>query len=98
MLGIFVPLTLLSVISLLIFNVSNGISTITQYPTLAYCLANVCSLMIAYVSLIPIIRSSLPPMAGLILVDIIAYIATIPSLMALANSMLNYTAKAILNT
>jgi hypothetical protein len=68
MLQVFVPLTLLSVISLLIFNQTNGISGNSTFTTLAYRLVSVCSLLIAYVSLIPVIRASLPPMPGITLV------------------------------
>lgn len=68
MLQVFVPLTILSIIGILIFNQTNGISTDQGFTTLAYRLVNVSSIMIAFVSLIPVIRSSLPPMPGITLV------------------------------
>lgn len=68
MLIIFVPLFLLSVISLLIFNQTNGVSSTSGYTTLAYRLVSISALMIAYVSLVPVIRENLPPMPGVTLV------------------------------
>lgn len=68
MIQVFVPLGLLSAISLLIFNQANGVSDTSDFTTLAYRLVTVSSLMIAYVSLIPVIRSSLPPMPGITLI------------------------------
>jgi len=56
MIQIFVPLILLSIISLFIFQQSNGISNSSGFSTLALRIVNVCSLMIAYVSLIPTLR------------------------------------------
>jgi hypothetical protein len=56
MLQVFLPLGLLSVINLFIFNIDTGVSANSGYTTLAYRLVNVASLMIAYVSLIPVIR------------------------------------------
>jgi len=55
MIQVFVPLFLLASISLLIFTSENGIYD-GQYSIIAYRLINVASLMIAYVSLIPVIR------------------------------------------
>lgn len=90
MLQIFVPLILLSIVSLLIFDQSNGISS-GGFTTLAYRIVNVCSLLIAYVSLIPTLRKSLPPMPSITLVEIITYTSTIPNMLAILHSMLSYT-------
>ena len=68
MMQVFVPLTLLSLISLLIFNQVNGISIESGYTTLAYRLVNVSALMIAYVSMIPVIRKNVPPMPNVALI------------------------------
>ena len=53
-------------------------------------LVNAASLMIAYVSLIPIISESLPPMPGITLVEIIAYTLTVPIFLAIISSLLSY--------
>ncbi len=90
MLQIFAPLIFLSIVSLLIFNQSNGVSD-GGFTTLSARIVNVCSLMIAYVSLIPSLRKSLPPMPSITLVEIITYVSTIPNLLALVQSMINYT-------
>ena len=67
MIRIFVPIIILSVISLLIFvqeNAKDG----NGYTTLAKRIASGCSLMIAYVALVPLIRSNLPPTPSITLV------------------------------
>jgi hypothetical protein len=57
MLQVFVPLILLAGFSLLIFEIDNGISVDNGgYTNLVFRIVNAASLMIAYVSLIPIIR------------------------------------------
>jgi hypothetical protein len=63
MIKIFVPLTIITIISLFIFQQENGIGS-SGYTTLAYRLVNIASIAIVYVSMIPIIRSSLPSMPG----------------------------------
>lgn len=69
MIQVFVPLILLAAISLLIFRIDNGIGNNNGgYTNLVFRILNAASLMIAYVSLIPIIRESLPPMPGITLV------------------------------
>lgn len=91
MIKIFVPLTLFTVISLFIFQQENGLSTSTGSTTLAYRLVNIAAITLVYVALIPVIRSSLPPMSGITLIEIITYLETLPSLLAIINSMLYYT-------
>lgn len=61
------------------------------FTTLAYRLVNIAAIALVYVSLIPIIRSSLPYMPGVTLLEIITYLETLPSLLAIVNSMLSYT-------
>jgi hypothetical protein len=91
MLQVFVPLILLAIFSLTIFRIDTGKSTNTGLNLLAYRLVNAASLMIAYVSLIPIIRESLPPMPGVTLIEILAYMLTLPIFLSLLSSMLSYT-------
>jgi hypothetical protein len=93
MLQIFLPLSLIATISIFIFNQENGIGIDSGFTTLAYRIVNVASLMIGYVSLVPALRSRLPPMPGITLVEIITYLLTIPNLLALLNSMAYYTIK-----
>lgn len=90
MIKIFVPLTIITVISLLIFQQENGVGTSSGFTTLAYRLVNIAAIAIVYVSMIPIIRSSLPAMPSITLIEIITYLETIPSLLAILNSLLNY--------
>ena len=91
MIKIFVPLTIITVVSLFIFNQENGVGTDSHFTTLAMRLVNVASIAIAYTNLIPIILSSLPKMPGITLIEIVTYLETIPSLLAVANSMFYYT-------
>jgi hypothetical protein len=74
MIKIFVPLTIITIISLLIFQQENGVGTSSQFTTLAYRLVNIAAIAIVYVSMIPIIRSSLPAMPGVTLIEIITYL------------------------
>jgi hypothetical protein len=67
------------------------VGTGSGFTTLAYRLVNIAALAIVYVSLIPIIRSSLPAMPGVTFIEIITYLETLPSLLAIINSMLYYT-------
>ena len=92
MLNVFVPLILISFFSLFIFGIENGVAIgITDFTILNWRIANIIAVLFAYVSLIPIIQSSLPPMPGFTLVELITYILTIPNLLALINGMLDYT-------
>jgi hypothetical protein len=91
MIKIFVPLVIITVINLLIFQQENGIGTSSSFTTLAARLVNIASLEIVYVSMIPVIRSSLPTMPGITLIEILTYLLTIPSILATINSMLYYT-------
>jgi hypothetical protein len=91
MLQVFVPLILLAIFSLTIFRIDTGKSTNTGLNLLAYRLVNAASLMIAYVSLIPIIQESLPPMPGVTLIEILAYMLTLPIFLSLLSSLLSYT-------
>ena len=88
MLQVFVPLTLLAIIGLLIFSTENGIYS-SGYNVLTYRLVNVASLMVAYVSLFPVIRESMPPMPGVTLVELIIYVETLPNLLAIISSLLD---------
>ena len=69
----------------------NGISIENGYTTLAYRLVNVSALMIAYVSMIPVIRKNVPPMPNVALIEVITYAEMVPNLLALIGSMLSYT-------
>ena len=55
MIQVFVPLILLTIIGLLVFSSENGVFN-GEYNILAFRLVNVGSLMVAFVSLIPVIR------------------------------------------
>jgi len=45
--------------------------------------------MVAYVSLIPVIRESMPPMPGVTLVELIIYVETLPNLLAVLSSLID---------
>ena len=89
MIKVFGPLILLAIVSLFIFRQENGIGT-NQFTTLAYRLVNVGTLMISYVSLISLSRTSLPPTPGVTLVEMLTYVLIVPNLLALINSMIFY--------
>lgn len=91
MIKVFVPLTIITIISLFIFEQENGIGTDSNFTTLAYRIVNIASLVIVFVSLIPIIRSSLPKMPSITLIEIITYLEVIPSFLAIFNSMQFYS-------
>lgn len=80
MIRIFVPIVILSSISLIIFGQENG-----EYNGLtlfARRIASSCNILIAYVALIPLIRSKLPPSPSLTLVEIVIYLSTVPNFLA----------------
>jgi hypothetical protein len=95
MLLVFIPLFLLSAISLLIYDQTNGISSNSGFTTLAYRLVNVSSMMIAYVSLVPVIQENLPPMPGITLVEVLTYLCTVPNFLSLLSSMMHYTSSLL---
>lgn len=90
MIRVFVPIIILSIISLLIFvqeNAKDGLG----FTTLAKRIASGCSLMIAYVALIPMIRSNLPPTPSVTLIEILIYASTIPNFLAIISNLItNY--------
>ena len=90
MIKVFGPLSILAIISLFIFNQENGIGT-NSFTTLSYRLINIATLLISYVSLINISRDSLPPTPVVTFVEALTYILTIPTFLALVNSMMWYT-------
>ena len=67
MIQVFVPLILLTIVGLLIFSSENGVYN-NEFNILTYRLVNVGSLMVAFVSLIPVIRENMPPMPGVTLI------------------------------
>ena len=86
MIRIFVPIIILSIISLLIFvqeNAKDG----DGFTTLALRIASGCSLMIAYVALVPMIRSNLPPTPSVTLIEILIYASTIPNFLAIISNL-----------
>ena len=64
---IFVPITILSAISLTMFWQENA-NDYSGFTELAKRIASGCSLMIAYVALIPMIRENLPPTPSITLI------------------------------
>jgi hypothetical protein len=91
MIRIFVPIIILSVISLLIF-VQENAKDVNGFTTLARRIASGCSLMIAYVALVPMIRSNLPPTPSVTLIEILIYSSTIPNFFAIiSNVFTNFT-------
>ena len=57
MIQVFVPLVIISVFSLFIFGIENGVAIgLTDYTILNWRIANVAATLFAYVALIPIIR------------------------------------------
>ena len=86
MIRIFVPILILSTISLLIFvqeNAKDG----NGFTTLAKRIASGCSLMIAYVALVPLIRAKLPPTPSVTLIEILIYSSTIPNFLAIISNL-----------
>ena len=81
MIRIFVPIVILAAISLLIFGQENGTSN--GYTLFSRRISSGCSLLIAYVALIPMIRSSLPPTPSITLIEIVIYLSTIPNFLAI---------------
>jgi hypothetical protein len=49
-------------------------------------------MMIAYVSLVPVIRENLPPMPGITLVEVLTYFCTLPNFLAMVSSLLSNNA------
>jgi hypothetical protein len=82
MIRIFVPIMILSAISMTIFEQENATDS-NGFTTLAKRIASGCSLMIAYVALIPMIRSNLPPSPSVTLVEILIYLSVIPNFLAI---------------
>ena len=78
---IFVPIMILATISLLIFGQENGVSN--GFSLFARRISSGCSLLIAYVTLIPMIRSTLPPTPSITLIEIVIYLSTIPNFLAI---------------
>ena len=76
---IFLPLWLLGIINLGIFFQDNG---------LADRIASIAALMIAFVALIPTIRSEIPPSPSITFVEILVYIETLTSLLCLIHSLI----------
>jgi hypothetical protein len=88
MISIFVPLVVLASISMFIFGQENGVSS-DEYSLFAKRIGSACSILIAYVALIPVIRAKLPPSPYLTLVEIVIYISTIPNFLAMLSVYLN---------
>lgn len=82
MIRIFVPITILSAISMTIFAQENAVDG-GGFTELAKRIASGCSLMIAYVALIPMIRGNLPPTPSVTLVEILIYVSTVPNFLAI---------------
>lgn len=78
------PLWLLAIINIGIFY---------QDENLANRIQNIAALMIAFVALIPTIRAQIPPNPNIVFVEILVYLETFTSLMALIDSLsvINYT-------
>lgn len=89
MIRIFVPILILSTISLLIFVQENATDG-NGFTTLAKRIASGCSLMIAYVALVPMIRSNLPPTPSVTLVEILIYASTIPNFLAIISNLFTH--------
>ena len=82
MIRIFVPIIILSAISMTIFVQENAVDG-GGFTELAKRIASGCSLMIAYVALIPMIRENLPPTPSVTLVEILIYVSTVPNFLAI---------------
>ena len=63
-LTIFIPLVLITILTLFTF---------VQGPNFNDKIANIATLMIVYVGLMPVIRDSLPPTTKITLIDIVLY-------------------------
>lgn len=86
MIRIFVPILVLSTISLLIFVQENATDG-NGFTTLSKRIASGCSLMIAYVALVPLIRAKLPPTPSVTLIEILVYSSTIPNFLAIISNL-----------
>lgn len=73
-LTIFLPLTLLTILTLFTF---------VQSPDFNDKIANIATLMIVYVSLVPVIEDSLPPTTSLTLIDLVVYLQLLINLISL---------------
>jgi hypothetical protein len=82
MIRIFVPIIILSAISMTIF-VQENAKDANGFTELSKRIASGCSLMIAYVALIPLIRGDLPPSPSVTLVEILIYLSVIPNFLAI---------------
>ena len=71
----------LATISLLIYRQENGVSN--GCSLFAKRIISGCSWLIAYVALIPMIRSNLPPTPSLTLIEIVIYLSTLPKFLAI---------------
>ena len=81
------PIIILSIISLLIF-VQENAKDVNGFTTLARRIASGCSLMIAYVALVPMIRANLPPTPSVTLIEILIYVSTIPNFLAIISNLI----------
>lgn len=84
MIRIFVPITILSAISMTIFWQENA-NDFGGFTELAKRIASGCSLMVAYVALIPMIRENLPPTPSVSLIEILIYLSVVPNFLAICS-------------
>ncbi len=87
MIRIFVPILILSIISMTIFWQENG-NDYSGFNKLAARIASGCSLMVTYVALIPMIRSNLPPTPSITLIEILIYFSVVPNLLAICSVLI----------
>lgn len=82
MIRIFVPIVILSAISMTMFEQENATDS-SGFTELAKRLGSGCNLMIGYVALIPMISANLPPTPSITLVEFLIYLSVIPNLLAI---------------
>ncbi len=75
---IFLPLWLLAIINLSIF---------FQDTTLGDRIGSISAIMIAYIALIPTVRSNIPPSPRIVFIDILVYAESFTSLFVLIDSV-----------
>jgi hypothetical protein len=76
---IFIPIFLLSFLSLAIFFQANDLSSR---------LASIATMVLGYIALIPSIKEQLPPSSRITVIEIVIYISTLCCLFSLAESFL----------
>lgn len=71
---------------MIIFFQESGVDY-TDFTQLAKRIGSSCSLMIAYIALVPMVRANIPPSPSITLVEILIYTSTIPNFFAIISTL-----------